>query len=229
MKSIKVLIVDDQHLFAESLKFVLEGDSGGEIAVVGIAQNGKDAIVLTEKSHPDVILMDIRMPVMDGVEATTAIHRRQPEIKIMILTTFDDDELVVNALSKGASGYVLKDVDPPDLILAVKAVFSGGIFISRSVGFRLFESKKLGAGRADKERETMELGLLQNCPALTRREAEILYFAAKGRTNKSIAEELCISDKTVKNHIVSIYEKLRIHNRLQLINHVLSLQQNLLQ
>ena len=229
MKPIRVLIVDDQHLFAESLKFVLRGESKGRIEVIGIGENGKDAIALTERSHPDVILMDIRMPVMDGVEATAVIHKKHPGRKIMILTTFDDDELAVNALSNGATGYVLKDVDPSDLILSIEAVSKGAFYISRSVGFRLFDSKKPGADGADKEKETFVLYMIRNTRSLTRREAEILYLAAKGRTNKSIGEDLSISEKTVKNHIGSIYEKLKVHNRLQLINYVLSFQQNRVQ
>jgi DNA-binding NarL/FixJ family response regulator len=224
VKPIRVLIVDDQHLFAESLKFVLEGESRGKIEVTGIGANGNDAIALAEKGRPDVILMDIRMPVMDGVEATAAIHRKHPAIKIMILTTFDDDELAVNALSNGASGYVLKDVDPADLILSVEAVFKGDFYISRSVGFRLFDSRKAGADTADKQKEALVLDLLRGSPSLTRREAEILYLAARGRTNKSIAQDLNVSEKTVKNHVASIYDKLNVHNRLQLINHVLALQ-----
>jgi two-component system, NarL family, response regulator DegU len=226
VKPIRVLVVDDQHLFAESLKFVLEGEGKGRIEVTGIGENGRDAVALAEKHRPDVILMDIRMPVMDGVEATAEIHKKHPGIKIMILTTFDDDELAINALSNGASGYVLKDVDPPDLILSIEAVFKGGFYITRSVGFRLFDSMKPGADGADKQKEAVVLDLIRTSPSLTRREAEILYLAAKGQANKTIADDLNISEKTVKNHIASIYEKLNIHNRLQLINHVLSLQQH---
>jgi len=222
VKPIKVLVVDDQHLFAESLKFVLEGEGKGKIEVTGIGENGKEAVVLAEKNRPDVILMDIRMPIMDGVEATAAIPKRHPEIKIMILTTFDDDELAFNALSNGASGYVLKNVDPSDLVLSIEAVSKGGFYISRSVGFRLFS-----ADGVDKQKERVVLDLIRTSPSLTRREAEILYLAARGRTNKSIADEFHISEKTVKNHVAAIYDKLDIHNRLQLINHVLSLQQQI--
>jgi two-component system response regulator DegU len=217
---IRVLIVDDQHLFAESLRFVLQGESRGKVEVIGIAANGREAVELVKTRTPDVILMDIRMPVMDGVEATAAIHASHPEVKIMILTTFDDDELALSALSNGATGYVLKDVDPPDLILSIEAVHQGGFYISRSVGLKLMDIMKPEGGGVSREREAIVVGLIRGAPTLTRREAEILYLAAKARTNKSIGDELFISEKTVKNHLSSIYKKLSIHNRLQLIQYV---------
>jgi two-component system response regulator DegU len=219
---IRVLIVDDQHLFAESLKFVLQGESHGRIEVVATAANGQEAVDLVRARAPDVILMDIRMPVMDGVDATAAIHGSYPNIKILILTTFDDDELAAGALSRGATGYVLKDVDPPDLILSIEAVHRGAFFISPSVGLKLVDIMKPEGGGAAREKEDLILRLMQDTPSLTRREAEILYLAAKARANKSIGDELFISEKTVKNHLSSIYQKLSIHNRLQLIHYVAS-------
>ncbi len=222
MPPTKVLIVDDQHLFAESLKFVLQGESRGRIEVIAIAANGREAVELVQATTPDVILMDIRMPVMDGVDATAAIHESWPNIKILILTTFDDDELAISALSRGATGYVLKDVDPPDLILSIEAVHRGAFFISPAVGLKLVDIMKPDGGGAAKEREELVLSLMRDVPSLTRREAEILYLAAKARANKSIGDELFISEKTVKNHLSSIYQKLSIHNRLQLIHYVAS-------
>ena len=217
LSPIKVLIVDDQHLFAESLKFVLQGESKGKIEVVGIAENGREAVAWVEKNKPDVILMDIRMPVMDGVEATASIHATHPEIKIMILTTFDDDELAVNALSHGAMAYILKDVDPPDLILSIEAVFKGAFYISPSVGFKLVDIMRHDTEDDENAEERLILRLLQENKTLTRREAEILFLAARACTNKDIGNRLNISEKTVKNHMSSIYGKLNIHNRLQLI------------
>ena len=216
--TIKVLIVDDQHLFAESLKFVLQGESEGRIEVVGVAENGREAVTMVEENVPDVILMDIRMPVMDGFEATARIHAAYPEIKIMILTTFDDDELAVNALSHGATGYVLKDVDPPDLILSIEAVHKGAFYISPSVGFKLVDIITHEDGAEEKKRLVPKI--LQQHPRLTRREAEILFLAARACTNKDIGVQLHISEKTVKNHMSSIYAKLGIHNRLHLINQI---------
>jgi DNA-binding NarL/FixJ family response regulator len=151
LNRISVMIVDDQHLFAESLKYVLQGESQGEIRVIQIAENGSRAVEFVRENQPDVILMDIRMPVMDGVEATKIIHKEFPQVKIMILTTFDDDQLAYEALNCGATGYVLKSIDPPDLVLSVKSVYKGIMFISPSVGYKLVgkmnpasERKKIG-------------------------------------------------------------------------------------
>ena len=226
MPPIRVLIVDDQHLFAESLRLVLGGESHGRIDVVGIAANGREAVKYVATHVPDVILMDIRMPVMDGVEATAAIHKSHPNIRIMILTTFDDDELAVGALSAGATGYVLKDVDPPDLIRSIEAVNRGAFYVSPGVGFKLADIMRTEDGGSVRETEEAVVDLMRNAPSLSRREAEILYLAAKARTNKNIGEELFISEKTVKNHLSSIYRKLSIHNRLQLIQYVAALREN---
>jgi DNA-binding NarL/FixJ family response regulator len=220
LSAIRVLIVDDQHLFAESLRFVLGGESRGRIEVIGIAEDGQEAIDFVRSHEPDIILMDIRMPRMDGVQATAAIHSQWPQIKIMILTTFDDDELAIDALSHGATGYVLKDVDPPELIRSIEAVHDGAIYISRSVGQKLVDVAKTDGTMKDTRRAPAVLDLMTMEPALTRREAEVLYLAAKALTNKSIAEGLFISVKTVKNHLTSIYRKLSIRNRLQLIQYV---------
>ena len=226
MEAIKVLIVDDQHLFAESLKFVLEGENKGKIEVVGIVGNGQEAIAFLADRKPQVVLMDIRMPVMDGVEATAIIHRKYPEIKVLILTTFDDDELAVQALSKGANGYILKDVGPKELCLSIEAAEKGAFFISPSIGVKLFEPRRSSAAEDSRERENAILHILSDSHALTRREAEIIYHAGKAQSNKEIADVLSISEKTVKNHLSSIFDKLKIHNRLQLINFVTALYQS---
>jgi DNA-binding NarL/FixJ family response regulator len=217
-----VIIADDQHLFAESLKFVLRGESAGRIDVLGIAENGQDAVEMVEVREPDIVLMDIRMPVMDGVEATEIIHKNNPSVKTIILTTFDDDELAVSALSCGATGYVLKDVDPQDLIQCIEAVYKGAYYISPSVGIKLFESKQAAEKEVQEDMESAVRGYLKQLPNLSRRECEILYYVAQAQSNKEIAGILNISDKTVKNHLNAIYSKLNIHNRLQLINRILS-------
>ena len=225
MDRIRVLIVDDQHLFVEGLRVVLPGDSNGRIEVVGVAQDGLQAVEKAAECRPDVVLMDIRMPTMDGVEATGIIRARFPEIKILILTTFDDDELAVDALNHGATGYVLKDVDPADLILSIEAVYKGAFYISASVGFKLLDTMHPDTGGSGGGREAMITRLMGQVPGLTRREADVLYLAAKAYTNKQIADVLSIAEKTVKNHLFAIYDKLGIHNRLALISHIASLQQ----
>jgi len=129
MAEIQVLLVDDQVLFVQSLRTVLN-TVAADIHVCGIALNGKEAVDFVSRQRPDVILMDVRMPVMDGVEATRIIHKEHPDISIMMLTTFDDDSYVVEALNEGAVGYILKDVPPEELIIAVRAIYSGKIIIS---------------------------------------------------------------------------------------------------
>jgi DNA-binding NarL/FixJ family response regulator len=217
---LRIIIADDQHLFAESLKIVLEGEGEGEVDVCGIAQDGKEATELVASLHPDVVLIDIRMPIMDGVQATEHIHRRHPEIKIMILTTFDDDELAVSALSAGATGYVLKSVKPRDLLLSVRALASGAIYVAPTVGRRLVEKARRRGAESEREAELQTAYLMSQLHSVTRREAEILRLVARAYSNKEVASTLFISDKTVKNHLSSVYEKLSIHNRLQLINRI---------
>ena len=218
--AIRVLIVDDQALFRDGLRYILQGESQGNITVVGAADNGRQAVEMVDRLRPDVVLMDIRMPLMDGVKATQILHEKHPKIRIMVLTTFDDDELVFGALRCGATGYVLKCVEPRDLVLAVEAVHHGMMFVSPSVGLKLVD-----ASHGDRERSEVRLHqraarILAKLPALSLREAEVLSLASEALRNRDIAERLCISENTVKNHISIIYDKLGIHNRLQLITHV---------
>jgi DNA-binding NarL/FixJ family response regulator len=221
LNRISVMIVDDQHLFAESLKYVLQGESQGEIRVIQIAENGSRAVEFVRENQPDVILMDIRMPVMDGVEATKIIHKEFPQVKIMILTTFDDDQLAYEALNCGATGYVLKSIDPPDLVLSVKSVYKGIMFISPSVGYKLVGKMNPASEEKKSAPHTMITQLIQNFPVISMREAEIIVEILKAQRNKEIADSLSISEKTVKNHLSSIYEKMNIHSRIGLINHIM--------
>ncbi|MBT3273208.1 MAG: response regulator transcription factor [Spirochaetales bacterium] len=214
---INVAIADDLHLFSESLKFVLEAAGEGKIVVSGIAKNGKEAIQLVSKVKPDVILMDIRMPVMDGVEATKFIHQHYPDTKVLILTTFIDDDLVVGALSNGATGYVLKDVGPEDLILSIEAVAKGAYYIAPSVGVRLVQRASVDDDNEDLKMEAAIGKVVVSWPNLTSREAQIAYYTARALTNSEIAQKLSISTNTVKNHLSSVFDKLKIHSRLQVI------------
>jgi len=222
MKRIRVVIVDDQHLFAESLKYVIKDAGKEEIEIIGIAENGMVAIELIEKLLPDIVLMDVRMPVMDGVQATEILHKRHPEIKIMILTTFDDDDLVFQALTYGASGYVLKNSDPADLILAIRTVFSGAFYASASVGCKLVPRAKLDEGK-NYEQTDLLLKVLSAHKTLTRREGEIICLLSQAYRNKEIADRLSISEKTVKNHLSSIFEKLDLGSRMEIMHLVSSI------
>jgi DNA-binding NarL/FixJ family response regulator len=220
---IRVAIADDQHLFAESLKVVLEGESENEFEVCGIASDGKEAIELVSNTEPDVVLMDIRMPVMDGVQATAHIHEHHPNVRIMILTTFDDDELAVSALSAGATGYILKNVRPAELIVSIRALATGALYVSPTVGRKLVEKARLEGDDSDRKASLQTSVLLSHYPSLTRREAEILRCVARAWSNKEIASRLSVSEKTVKNHLTAIFDKLNNHNRLQLISQTAAL------
>ncbi len=223
MKRVKVLIVDDQELFAAGIDIILKGHGKGEIRVVGIAHNGVEAVRLVERHLPDVILMDVRMPVMDGVEATRIIHERFPVIKILILTTFDDDQYVLDALGNGALGYILKNIKPDELVTSIRAVHTGNLLVSSSIGYRLVrrasESAVLTARQAVHYQGEINF-LLSHFESLTSREAEILHLLLADYDNREIAEELFIAEQTVRNHISSIYSKLGVPDRIHAKKHV---------
>lgn len=225
---IKVLIVDDQELFASGINIILSGQARSEISVIGIARNGKEAVTFVESSRPDVILMDVRMPVMDGVEATKIINQKHPDIKILILTTFDDDQYVLDALSYGAFGYVLKNIKPDELVMSIKSVYAGNYFVCPSVGYKLVRQANKGL-QLETERDAQNHGeinfLLSHFEELSNREAEILQLVLQDFDNREIAERLCIAEQTVKNHISAIYTKLDVPDRIHVKKLVRSLGQ----
>jgi DNA-binding NarL/FixJ family response regulator len=212
---IRVLVADDERLFAASLKTVLEGFSGGEIEVVGIACNGAEAVSLAESLRPHVILMDVQMPVMDGVESTRVVRSRFPGVKVMILTTFDEDDYVHSALANGALGYVLKSIEPQELVTCVKAVHAGTFLMSGSVGAKLVSQvspEQEGAAAGGSAAEVNYL--THRFPLLSRREAEVLCLLARNLDNREIAERLFIAEQTAKNYVCRIYEKLGVSDRV---------------
>ena len=230
MGHIRVLIVDDQDLFASGIEIILQSRGRDDIQVLGTARDGNEAIQKADKLKPDVILMDVRMPVMDGVEATRIIRARHPGIKILILTTFDDDQYVHDALANGANGYVLKNIKPDDLVTSIKAVATGNLFVSPSVGYRLVQQVSEGARRNAQRSITYQgelnflLGTFEN---LRPREAEILHLLLQDYDNHEIAERLFIADQTVKNCISVIYDKLGVGDRdhaKQLVKDVIACQ-----
>jgi len=205
---IRLLIADDQMLFAESLQYVLKGISEG-IELVGIATDGEMAIDMAESKRPDIILMDVRMPRMDGVEATKLIHRSFPEIKIVMLTTFDDDEYVQDSLRNGAVGYLLKTRPPLEIIVAIRAVKRGILQIDPAVSEALFHA------RGPMDDQSAELS--RELQSLTRRELEVLELLIQALDNKQIAVQLNVAEQTVRNHVSVIYSKLGITNRMQIL------------
>ena len=208
-QAVRVLIVDDQQLMRDGIASLLKIQDGLEI--VGMAANGQEAVELATSQQPDVILMDVRMPVLDGVAATEQIHRQMPACKIVMLTTFNDEAYVLEALQVGASGYLLKDLPARDLAQAIQAVHRGIYQLDPTVADQL----KALLSRAQTARE--QPGALKAIDEadLTERELEVLRLIARGATNREIAETLVISEGTVKNHISNILGRLNLRDRTQ--------------
>jgi DNA-binding NarL/FixJ family response regulator len=217
MEEIKLLLVDDQDLIRESLHIVLDMDP--EIRVVGLAENGAVAIKLCEEQQPHVVLMDIHMPIMDGVEATRQIKTKWPHIRVIILTTFQEVGYVVDALGAGAEGYLLKAIHPKDLAAGVKWVSQGGTLIPQDIAKMLVqqlqgESAK-GSLPRNEQTETTDAVHRSEAYGLSDREQQVLQNISDGLSNKEIAEKLFLSEGTVKNYISSIYSKLDVRDRVQ--------------
>lgn len=202
-KAARVLVVDDQTLFRTGLVSLLAMDE--RVEVVGQAVDGAEAVKQAGKLKPDVVLMDIKMPNVDGIEATRQIIELVPGIKVLILTTFETDSQVIQALKAGASGYVLKDSSAPAIISSIVAVMSGERVMASAVANRVLE---MLTGTATPK---------EFYDGLTNREIEILKLLANGMANKQIAYRLKISEKTVRNHVSNMYEKLGIYDRSQAV------------
>lgn len=206
MNKIKVLIADDQSIIRDGLKLIL--DMEDDLTVVGLAANGDEAFSLTEKLKPDVILMDIRMPKCDGVTGTQKISEAYPDVKIIILSTFLEDEYIFEALKYGAKGYLLKDVESDKLASSIRTVVNGGVLIDPAVAAKIVNG--LGSNTKPKTPES------RKADELTGRETEIAKLIAEGNTNKEIAKLLFISEGTVKNHVTNILSKLYLRDRTQI-------------
>ena len=206
---IRVLLADDQALVRAGFRVLL--DSAAEIEVVGEASSGEQALTLAKDSRPDVILMDIRMPNMDGLEATRRIvaNRDMRGVRVLILTTFEVDEYVFEALRSGASGFVVKDIEPAELLQAVRVVARGDALLSPTVTRRLIAEF---AGRPEQRRVAAT-----DLDVLTEREREVMALVAAGRTNDEIAAELFISPATAKTHVSRAMSKLGARDRAQLV------------
>jgi len=199
----RVLIADDQTLFRSGLARLLDEDP--RVEVVGQAFDGLEVVKQAAALKPDVVLMDIKMPNLDGIEATRRITAEHPEIRILVLTTFDADSFVLQALRAGASGYVLKDSQPDAIVSSIVAVLSGERVMASAVANRVLDM--LTGSTTPKE----------FYDGLTAREVEILKLLAVGQANKQIARRLGISEKTVRNHVSHMYEKLQIYDRSQAV------------
>lgn len=219
----RLLIVDDQKLFAENLKSVLEFRSS-EFEIVGLAKDGQAAIDLVRQDPPEIILMDVRMPGVDGVQATRIIHQEFPAIHIVVLTTFDDDEYIHEALRVGAMGYLLKDIPFTELLASLRAVRDGTVPFSPGVISKLIRGAPQETLRTEPDEKPSPVSREEAGPAvpvwlktLSRREREILGLMAQGFDNLQIASELFIGEQTVKNYVYGIYSKLGEHNRIKVV------------
>jgi len=209
---IRVLIADDQRLFLESLSTCLR-NYADDIEVVGMAANGEEAVQLALEERPDVVLMDVHMPILNGVDATGRIMEKLPATRIIVLSTYDEDDYVRNALKLGAAGYLLKDISPTELIASIRALSSGTVQISPRVVSKLMRSilteDPSPARRLAEEFEWFD--------SLTAREREVFSLIATGCDNTEIAARLHMAEHTVRNHVSEIYSKLGVQDRFQII------------
>lgn len=206
---IRVLLVDDQALFREGLRTLLSVQS--DFNVVGEAANGEEALRMAAITHPSVVLMDLRMPVMDGVAATRRLKETMPDCRVIVLTTFDDDEDVFEGLRAGAGGYLLKDVSSEKLFEAIRAADRGEYFLLPSL------TAKVLAEFARLPKPTAPSDVEPPVEPLSLRELEVLRLVAAGASNKEIAESLVIAEGTVKNHLTNILAKLNAKDRMQAV------------
>lgn len=202
---IKVLICDDQEIVCEGLQRILETDA--EIKVVGIAHNGVEALEQIEKVKPDLVLLDLKMPIMNGIITTRKIREKSTDIRILILTTFDDDEWLFDAIRSGASGYLLKDRPRSELLEAIKGTINGGSYIDPAVAGKLMSNIAQNAPQR----------LFTSDISLSDRETEILKLLAMGLSNADISKRLFLSEGTVRNYTSGIFAKLNVSDRTQAV------------
>ena len=203
---IRILIADDHGLFRQAVRAILADEP--DLELIGEAGDGEEAVKLAIELQPDVVLMDVRMPKLIGIEAARKINADLPTAKIVMLTVSDDDTDLVDAIKAGASGYLLKEVDPTEIATAVRQTYAGHSLLSPAIASKLVTEFAAISKRAD-ERALR--------PSLTDRELQVLQLAADGLTNRQIGRRLTISENTVKNHIRNILEKLHLHSRMEAV------------
>jgi two-component system, NarL family, response regulator NreC len=211
MTPIRILLVDDHAVVRAGLRMLLGADP--ELQIVGEAENGAQALRLTDELAPDVVLMDISMPDMNGIEATRKIKEQNPNVVVLALTMHEDDQYFFEMLAAGASGYVPKRAAPNDLLSAIHAVHGGGVFLFPSVARALVQDYVQRAARAGAAGHSFDV--------LTEREREVLALIAQGLSNQEIADQLVISAKTVNRHRENIMAKLNLHSRVELVRYAI--------
>lgn len=207
---VRVLLADDQRLMLTALRTYVDSDSG--LTAVGEAMNGEAAITQVRALQPDVVLMDLRMPIMDGVQATAQIVEEFPQVRVLVLTAFQSNEYVVSALRAGASGYLLKDAEPEEVIRAIRTIHGGGSVVSAAVASILIREVVRDAPRP----REMDPDVQRRAALLSARERDVVEVLCRGRGNREIAKTLGMSEATVKTHLSNVMQKLEVHGRLQI-------------
>ncbi|WP_260286779.1 response regulator [Peribacillus aracenensis] len=211
-----IVIIDDHQLFREGVKRILDFESSFDVVAEG--DDGSEAMDLVETHKPDVVIMDINMPTMNGVEATKMLVNRYPETKVIILSIHDDENYVQHALKTGAQGYLLKEMDADALIDAVRVVAEGGSYLHPKVTHNLVKEYRRLAAEEGADRDSVHtIEIRRPLHLLTRRECEVLQLLADGKSNRAIGETLYISEKTVKNHVSNILQKMNVNDRTQAV------------
>ncbi|ESU34136.1 chemotaxis protein CheY [Bacillus sp. 17376] len=212
----KIVIIDDHQLFREGVKRILDFEPTFEVVAEG--DDGSEAISLVDQHRPDVVIMDINMPNVNGVEATEELIEKYPDSKVIILSIHDDENYVTHALKTGATGYLLKEMDADALVEAVKVVADGGSYLHPRVTHNLVkEYRRLSADEGGSDKYISPVEIRRPLHLLTRRECEVLQLLADGKSNRGIGEALFISEKTVKNHVSNILQKMNVNDRTQAV------------
>jgi len=212
----KIVIIDDHQLFREGVKRILEFEKTFQVVAEG--NDGCEALQLVEEHHPNVVLMDINMPETNGIEATRLLVDKYPDSKVIILSIHDDENYVTHALKTGACGYLLKEMDADALIEAVKVVAAGGSYLHPKVTHNLVnEFRRLAAEEEGGNHYVLQMEVRRPLHLLTRRECEVLQLLADGKSNRGIGDALYISEKTVKNHVSNILQKMNVNDRTQAV------------
>lgn len=209
---INVILVDDQEIVRQGLKMILSLDE--EITIIKEAENGMQLLEFLQDVHPDVILMDVRMPIMDGVEATKLVKEKYKDIKVIILTTFNEDEYIFEGIKHGADGYILKDAGSDYIIKAIKTAYNGNILLDPEVATKIVRAYNLIAN--NKQTPSALYEYKNKLKMLTQREIDVARLVAQGKNNKDICNILFLTEGTVKNYLTKIFEKLELTSRTEL-------------